>query len=53
MIFTFLTSFFYCPFLISDLPLAWPVFHNIACIGVGPIFQNEKTWPSKGLLIYD
>jgi hypothetical protein len=38
-IFTFLTSFCFPPSTISDLPLAWPVFHNIACICIGPIFH--------------
>jgi hypothetical protein len=35
--FTFLTSFFCPPSPVSDLLIAWPVFHNIAC--VRPIFH--------------
>jgi hypothetical protein len=50
-IFTFLTSFFYLPSLICDLPLMRPVFHNIACICIRSIFHIwEKTcglWPSE------
>jgi hypothetical protein len=43
-IFTFLTSFFYSPSSVSDLSLAWSVFHNI-CICIGSIFHIwEKTW---------
>jgi hypothetical protein len=34
-IFTFLTSFFYPPPLVCDLPLVWPVFHKIATFGLG------------------
>jgi hypothetical protein len=40
IIYTFLTSFFYPPSLISGhYPLVWPVFHNIAYIYIGSIFH--------------
>jgi hypothetical protein len=38
-IFAFLTSFFYCPSAIGDLPIVWLVFHNIAGICFGPVFH--------------
>jgi hypothetical protein len=44
-VFTFLASFFYPASLVCDLPLAWPVFHNIVCICIGSIFHiGEKMW---------
>jgi hypothetical protein len=43
-ILTFLTSFFYSPFLICNLPLPWPVFHNSSYICIRSIFHIwEKT----------
>jgi hypothetical protein len=55
-IFTFLTSFFYPPSLVSDLCLVWPVFHNIACICIWSIFhKGEKTcglWLSEPDLLH-
>jgi hypothetical protein len=41
-IFIFLTSFFYPPTLICDLPLAWPVFHNIAIFVLGLYSTYER-----------
>jgi hypothetical protein len=39
-----LTSFFYFPFLMSDLSSVWLVFHKIACICIGSIIYTwEKT----------
>jgi hypothetical protein len=41
-IFTFLTSFFYPPSLICDLPLTCPVFHNIALFVLGLYSTYER-----------
>jgi hypothetical protein len=40
-----LLNFHYSPSSISDFPLTWPVFHNIACICIGSVFHIwEKTF---------
>jgi hypothetical protein len=41
-IFTFLASFFYSALRIYDLPLVWPVLHNIAVFILGFYFTNER-----------
>jgi hypothetical protein len=48
---TFLTSFFYPPSFVYNFPLAWLIFHNIACNFIRSIVHIcEKTcslWPSE------
>jgi hypothetical protein len=48
-IFTFLTSFFYLPPLICDLPLAWPVFHNIAVFILGLYIRKHAAFDLRNL----
>jgi hypothetical protein len=48
--FTFLTSFFYPPSLICDLPLTWPVFHNIAVFVLGLYSTYKRKDVTVGLL---
>jgi hypothetical protein len=50
IIITFLTSFFYCPSLICDFPLVWPVFHNIAILVLGLHSIYERKHAPFGFL---
>jgi hypothetical protein len=45
-----LTSFFYPPSLMCGLPLAWPVFHNIAVFVLGLYSTNKRKYVAFGLL---
>jgi hypothetical protein len=49
-IFTFLTFSFYLPFLICDLPLEWPVFHNTGVFVLGLHYTYERKYSAFGLL---
>jgi hypothetical protein len=51
--FTFLTSFIYPPSLVCDLPLVWPVFHDIAAfvLGLYSTYERENMWFSLLIIL--
>jgi hypothetical protein len=51
--FAFLISSFYPSSLICDLPLVWPVFHNIAVSVLGLYSTYETEHVAFGLLSLD